>query len=71
MAVTDDVLVAEYSPPCFLQLLYRSKPFSWLDNCTRVTLHQYCGTCAIATARKIPSNSIPDIDFVRSLLFGK
>lgn len=71
MAVTDDVLVAEHNPRCFLQILYRSKPLSCLDDCTKVTPHQYCGTCAVATARKIPTNTIPDVDFVRSLSVGK
>ena len=71
MAVTDDVLVAEYSPRSFLQFLYRSKPLSWLEDGTKVTPHQYYGTYAIATARKIASNSIGDVDFVRSLSVGK
>ena len=35
VAVTDDVLVAEYKPRSFLQFLYRSKPLSWLDDCTK------------------------------------
>ena len=34
VAVTDDVLVAEYKPRSFLQFLYRSK-LSWLDDCTK------------------------------------
>ena len=71
MAVTDDVLVADYKPRSFVQFLYRSKPLSWPDDCTKGTSHQYCGTCAISSARKIPSNSIPDVDFVRSLSIGK
>ncbi len=60
VAVTNDVLVAEHNPRRFLELLYRSKPLNWFDDCPI-----YCGTCAIALAHRSPSIDIPVVDFVR------